>query len=178
MKPLLLLPLLLFLALGALLFTGMDENRDPSLVPSPLISKPAPDFDLPLLGNPSERLTRSDLLGQQYFLNVWGSWCPGCQTEHNFIAALADRGPLPVYGLNWKDDATQALAWLEHFGNPYAANLYDPEGDVAIDFGVYGAPETFLINADGTIAAKFIGPLYEQAYQETFAHLVQDPVGK
>lgn len=170
MKLKLLLPLVLFLLLGALLASGI--GKDPSIVPSPLIAKPAPPFELAILGREPETVSRDDLLGTQYLLNVWGSWCPACRIEHDFITELAQKGPVPVYGLNWKDDRAEALRWLEFFGDPYVASAYDPTGRVGIDFGVYGAPETFLIGADGTILQKHIGPLNREEFDIKFAPLI------
>lgn len=166
----LLLPLLVFLLLGALLASGI--GKDPSIVPSPLIAKPAPSFELEILGREPETVSRDDLLGTQYLLNVWASWCPACRIEHDFITELSRNGPVPVYGLNWKDDRAEALRWLEFFGDPYVASAYDRSGRVGIDFGVYGAPETFLIGADGSILQKHIGPLNREEFDIKFAPLI------
>jgi cytochrome c biogenesis protein CcmG/thiol:disulfide interchange protein DsbE len=154
------IPVVLFAALAALLLAGL--GNDPKKVPSPLIGKPAPSFDLPLLGDESQRLRTSDLLGQVWVLNVWGSWCPACIDEHASVTALAKSGVAPVYGLNWKDQPENASAWLKRFGNPYTAVLSDLSGSTGIDWGVYGAPETFLIDPQGKIRYKHIGPLTPQ----------------
>ncbi len=173
MKLRLILPLLAFVALGLLLKSGI--GKDPTLVPSPLINKAAPAFDLPLLADLQQRLTRDDLLGQPYLLNVWGSWCPECQVEHPYITRLTQRGEIAVYGLNWRDELADARKWLEFFGDPYQAVLHDPDGRTGVDFGVYGAPETFLISADGRVLAKHVGALSEPVYQRVFAPLLKAP---
>ncbi|MFK7956709.1 MAG: DsbE family thiol:disulfide interchange protein [Lysobacterales bacterium] len=167
----LVLPLLAFVGLGWLLKSGI--GKDPTQVPSPLISKPAPAFDLPLLSDLNQRLSKGDLLGKPYLLNVWASWCPGCQVEHPYIEQLANRGEIPVYGLNWRDETDDARRWLEYFGDPYQAVLHDLDGRTGVDFGVYGAPETFLIGADGTVLAKHIGEMTEDIYQSLFVPLIK-----
>jgi len=154
-----LLPFLIFLLLGALLAIGLTIADRKTELPSPLIGKPMPEFSLPVLGQPGVEVTRAELVGQPFLLNVWASWCVTCRVEHPVIDALAKSGQLPVIGLNYRDEAGDALAWLEHFGNPYALNLADVSGRTAIDFGVYAAPESFLVDAKGQIVFKHIGAL-------------------
>jgi cytochrome c biogenesis protein CcmG/thiol:disulfide interchange protein DsbE len=152
-----LLPLLMAIALGVLLFAGL--GKDPKIIPSPLIDKPAPVFDLPELNQPDLRITNSTFAGQPYLLNVWASWCAVCQIEHPVIEALAREGIVRVVGLNWKDQPQDAKRWLAQFGNPYTDVPADVSGQVGIDFGVYGAPETFLIDPQGVIRFKHVGEL-------------------
>lgn len=156
-----LLPLIVFLALGSLLFAGvrLSETRNPNEIPSPLIGKPVPDFALPLLHEPDRVVTRSDLLGKPYVLNVWGSWCPSCRIEHPFVEALARSGRIRVIGFNYKDERDDALRWLGQFGNPYEFSLVDRDGRKAIDFGVTAAPETFVVDALGIVRFKQTGPV-------------------
>jgi cytochrome c biogenesis protein CcmG/thiol:disulfide interchange protein DsbE len=155
------LPLLVFIALGGLLFAGvrLSGTRNPNEIPSPLIGKPAPDFALPLLHEPGRIVTRADLLGKPYVLNVWGSWCPSCRIEHPLVEALARSGRIRVIGFNYKDDRDDALRWLDQFGNPYEFSLVDREGRKAIDFGVTAAPETFVVDAQGIVRYKQTGPI-------------------
>jgi len=152
-----LLPLAIFALLGGLLWSGL--GKDPRLVPSPLIGKPAPAFDLPELRDATMRVSKVALLGQPYLLNVWGSWCFACTEEHPVLVELAGRKLLPIVGLNWKDEPADATRWLARFGDPYAHIAQDREGRTAIDFGVYGAPESFLVDARGVIRWKHVGPL-------------------
>lgn len=166
------LPLVVFALIGALLFTGL--GRDPDLVPSPLIGKPMPEFNLPLLHDPDERITRAELVGNGPFIvNVWGSWCYACQIEHDALTRLAQSGRVPVYGLNYKDRREDALRWLGQFGDPWAFHLYDLEGRVSMDFGVYGAPETYVMDGTGTIHYKHIGPLNDKIVAEKILPLVE-----
>lgn len=151
------LPLTALLALGALLYSGI--GRDPSVLPSPLIGKPTPAFELPLLEAPERRIARDDLLGAPYLLNVFASWCATCQLEHPVLKAFADSGQVRIVGLNWKDTPDAAKRWLSRHGNPYALVLVDEVGGVGIDLGVYGTPESFLIDADGVIRWKHVGEL-------------------
>lgn len=153
------LPLVGFLALAVLLAAGvwMSRRPDRDVLPSPLINKPAPEFALPVLHEPGRVVTAKELRGQPYVLNVWGSWCPGCRDEHPVITRFAETKRVRVIGYNWKDDRTDALAWLEQFNNPYWLVLADEEGRTAIDFGIYGAPETFLVDGKGVIRWKFVG---------------------
>lgn len=167
----LVLPLLVFVMIGGLLYAGLGRN--PDIVPSPLIDKPAPQFSLPLLNKPEQRVSRTDLLGRPYLLNVWASWCYACRLEHDVITDIARSGRVAVYGLNYKDRREDAQRWLDQFGNPYAFSLYDLEGRTAMDFGVYKAPETFIIDADGTIRYKHIGPLSPEIVQRDILPLIE-----
>lgn len=171
MKLRLLLPLAVFAILGGLFYVGL--NRDPSLVPSPLIDKPAPDFSLPTVASDDKHISKADLLGQVYLLNVWASWCYACRLEHEVVTELASTHRVPVYGLNYNDKRDDAQRWLDQFGDPYLASLYDPDATVSIDFGVYGAPETFLIDRTGTIRYKYIGPLTPDVVNGEILPLVQ-----
>ncbi len=157
-----LLPLLAFVALFWLLYQGI--GKDPKIVPSPLIGKPAPDFSLPTLSG-DRTLSKADLLGQAYLLNVWGSWCPNCRVEHPHIQSIVDAGLIDVYGFNYMDDHANAEAWLQRFGNPYTAVLVD-DGKTSIDFGVYGAPETFFIDAQGVVRHKVVGEVNPRVIEE------------
>jgi cytochrome c biogenesis protein CcmG/thiol:disulfide interchange protein DsbE len=160
------LPLVVLAALVAVLAVGL--RRDPSYVPSPLVGKPAPDFDLPRLDGPAARLAKADLLGDVSLVNVWGTWCVGCRQEHPFLNELARSGEIRIFGLNWKDDPVLARRWLEQLGNPYAAVAVDEDGRAAIDWGVYGAPETFLLDASGNVLYKHIAPLDDEVWQREF----------
>ncbi len=153
----LLVPLALFFGLGLLLFMGL--GKDPGVVPSVLIDKAAPSFSLPKLNASEQTLSRESLLGKPYLLNVWASWCFACRVEHPVVTDLARSGLIAVYGLNYKDEPADANRWLAEYGDPYAGIAQDLSGRVAIDFGVYGAPESFLIDAKGIIRHKVIGPL-------------------
>ena len=165
------LPLAAFLALGALLWSGI--GKDTRLIPSPLIDKPAPDFSLPTLQDSGRQISKQGLLGRPYLLNVWGSWCPACRVEHAYITEIARSGLIPVYGLNWKDSRSEALRWLQTYGNPYVGSAYDESGRTGIDFGVYGAPETFLIDAQGKILEKHIGPLDSYVFDAKFRDKIE-----
>lgn len=159
-------PLLLFVALGIFLFVGL--YRDPRYVPSPLIGKPAPEFTLPSLQDASYPVSSKELLGQPWVLNVWGTWCAGCRQEHDTLLAIAAQKAVPLVGLNWKDDNGLAQQWLAQLGNPYAVIAEDREGRTAIDWGVYGAPETFLIGPDGIVLYKHIAPMTLEVWQKEF----------
>ncbi len=159
-------PFGLFLALGAFLFVGL--HRDPSYVPSPLIGKPAPEFSLPSLQDAAYPVATKDLKGQTWVLNVWGTWCGGCRQEHDVLLEIARQNAVPLIGLNWKDDNAAAQGWLRELGNPYAAVAEDNIGRVAIDWGVYGAPETFLIGPDGIVLYKHIAPMTLEDWNKEF----------
>ena len=155
------LPLLVVLALGLLLAVGIRLSRNPNreALPSPLVGKPAPQFALPVLHEPGRLVTSSDLLGSPYLLNVWGSWCPACREEHPVLTRFAETKRVRVIGYNLKDEHADALQWLEQYGNPYFMVLADYEGKPAIDWGIYGAPETFLVDGAGIVRWKHVGPL-------------------
>ena len=152
-----LLPVLIFLALGILLAAGLKIADHKTELPSPLIGKKIPEFSLPLLGQDDVTITHDELIGAPFLLNVWASWCVTCRVEHPVIEALASSGLLRVVGLNYRDETADALAWLDHFGNPYELNIVDITGRTAIDFGVYAAPESFLVDPNGNIVFKQIG---------------------
>ncbi|MEL6869075.1 MAG: DsbE family thiol:disulfide interchange protein [Pseudomonadota bacterium] len=160
-------PLGIFLALTGLFVVGL--KNDPTYIPSPLLAQPLPSFTLASLADPNEQVKSTDLGGRPTLLNVWGSWCYNCRVEHDFLMQLTRNGVIDIYGLNWKDPRADAQAWLARYGDPYVASGHDEEGRVAIDFGVYGAPETFLIDGDGTIVYKHIGPLSADIWANDFA---------
>lgn len=152
---------LAFAALLALLAWGVLRSDDPAreALPSALLDKPAPELDLPLLHDPQQRLRLSDLRGQPFVLNVWGSWCPECRVEHPVIARFAYTRKVRFVGYNLKDEREDALRWLEQYDNPYSDVIVDRDGRTAIDWGIYGAPETFLVDAEGIIRWKHVGPV-------------------
>lgn len=163
-------PLALFVAVVA--FLAMGLQRDPSHVPSPLVGKPAPEFTLPSLKAPDRTVSRADLLGRVTLLNAWATWCVSCRQEHPLLVEIARNGTA-VYGLNYKDNRDDALRWLERLGDPYIASAYDPDGRVGIDFGVYGLPETFLLDAEGNVAYKHIGPLTPEVWEQKMLPIVR-----
>jgi len=169
-----LLPLLVFLVLGGLLFAGiqLSKHEDPSVLPSPLIGKRAPAFALPNLLAPGRLVRNSDLAGAPYVLNVWGSWCVNCQEEHPVVTALAARGIVKVVGYNSHDEPADAQHWLAQFGNPYALIVADTDGRTAIDWGIYGAPETFLVDAQGIVRWKYVGPLTDDVVDQQLIPLL------
>jgi cytochrome c biogenesis protein CcmG/thiol:disulfide interchange protein DsbE len=156
MKAKFLVPLAIFLVLAGFLGYGLTLN--PREVPSPLIDKPAPGFSLARLEAPGQPFGTEDMRGKVWLLNVWASWCVSCRQEHPQLVALARQG-VPVIGLNYKDERDAALKWLKDHGNPYAQTVADPDGRIGIDYGVYGTPETFLIDRGGVIRYKHIGPV-------------------
>lgn len=161
-----LVPLVVFLILIPIFMIGL--TRDPSEVPSPFIDEQAPTFELPSLKDPNRRVGSADYQGQVALVNVWATWCVGCRQEHAFLLELAESQDIPIYGLNWRDNRADALRWLDALGDPYEFSAYDADGRVGIDWGVYGAPETFLISADGIVLYKHLGPLDEQIWQKEF----------
>ena len=166
-----LIPLALFAVLA--LFLGAGLNLNPREVPSPLIGKPAPEFKLPQLHDASATVSRQDLMGQVWILNVWASWCVACRVEHPLLVEFAKMGVVPMYGLNYKDKRADAIGWLNKFGNPYTRSLSDTEGLVGIDFGVYGVPETFVIDKEGVIRFKQIGPVTPEVLRDDIIPLVR-----
>lgn len=166
-----LLPLGVFLGLVVFLAAGL--KLDPKEVPSPLIDKPAPAFSLTRLDNPTQTIRRDDLLGKVWMLNVWASWCVACREEHPLLVEFARKKMLPIYGLNYKDERVAGLKWLANFGNPYDASLFDQDGRVGIDWGVYGVPETFIIDRQGVVRFKHIGPLTPDVIQTRIEPLLR-----
>jgi cytochrome c biogenesis protein CcmG/thiol:disulfide interchange protein DsbE len=166
-----LLPLGLFVVLLGFLAVGL--KLDPREVPSPLIGKPAPAFSLARLDDPSQKLAKQDLLGKVWMLNVWASWCVACREEHPILVEYAKRKTVAVYGLNYKDQRPDAQRWLANFGNPYDASISDTDGKVGIDFGVYGVPETFVVDKQGTVRYKQIGPITPDVLAEKIEPLLK-----
>lgn len=165
-----LIPFAVFIVLAGFLAAGLKLN--PREVPSPLIGKPAPAFALPLLSDPAKTLSPADLRGQVWLLNVWASWCASCRQEHEILLDLARRGAAPVYGLDYKDQPEAARAWLARLGNPYTAVIVDADGRTGIDYGVYGVPETYVIDKQGIIRHKHTGPLTAQGVKEKILPLI------
>ncbi len=166
-----LIPLAIFVVLVA--FLGLGLGLNPREVPSPLIGKPAPAFQLAQLHQPDRSFAQIDMLGKVWLLNVWASWCVSCRQEHPLLLELANSNAVPLYGLNYKDQRDEALTWLAQFGDPYALSISDRDGRVGIDFGVYGVPETFVIDKAGVIRYKQIGPLTPEALKDKILPLVR-----
>lgn len=161
-----LIPLGVFLALVGLLIAGLQTGDERKLVRSPLVGKPLPEFTLPGLHDTDSSTSRADLLGRPFILNVWGSWCWACRVEHPFVERLGKEAPIDLVGFNWKDEREDALDWIGQFGDAWDRHLVDVEGKVAIDLGVYGAPETFLIDDEGIIRHKHIGPIDATVFED------------
>lgn len=171
MKAKFLIPLAVFLVLVGFLAVGLGLK--PSEVPSPLIGKPAPQFSLPKLSDPSKTFSPTDMKGQVWLLNVWASWCVACKQEHPVLMELARKNIVPIVGLDYKDQRDPALEFLRRGGDPYLLSAVDESGRVGIDYGVYGVPETFLIDKQGIIRYKHIGPITPKSLQETILPLVE-----
>ena len=166
------LPLLAFVVLVGFLAAGL--KLDPREVPSPLIGKPAPAFALTRLDDANQTIRREDMLGKVWMLNVWASWCAACREEHPHLVAFAKTKAMPILGLNYKDTRKDGLGWLARFGDPYDASLFDNDGRVGIDFGVYGVPETFVIDKQGVIRFKQIGPITPTILQTRVVPLLKE----
>lgn len=166
-----LLPLVVFVVLAVALAAGL--SHDPHELPSPLVGKPAPAFRLPLLEPAGATLAPADLRGKVWLLNVWASWCAACRSEHGVLADFAAHSPVPVYGLNYKDDASAARAWLQRMGDPYAASLIDADGRVGVDYGVYGVPETFVIDRAGVVRYRQVGPVTAEVIERRIVPLLK-----
>ncbi|MBI2993753.1 MAG: DsbE family thiol:disulfide interchange protein [Gammaproteobacteria bacterium] len=171
-----LIPVCVFAALIALLALGL--RFDPSRVPSPFIDQPVPSFTLPRLHEPDRTISPADLRGEVTLLNVWASWCVACRYEHALLLQLAREPGVRIYGLNYKDTHEDALRWLEAMGDPYVASGFDADGQVGIDLGVYGVPETFVVDRDGIIRHKHIGPLTEEQVRDTLLPLLDSLRGE
>jgi cytochrome c biogenesis protein CcmG/thiol:disulfide interchange protein DsbE len=165
------LPLIVFLVIAGFLAIGL--RLDPREVPSPFIGKPAPPFTLPQLHKPEATISPAEMKGQVWLLNVWASWCTSCRAEHEVVTRLAATGEVPIVGLNYKDERDAALGWLRRLGDPYKASAVDAQGDVGIDWGVYGVPETFVIDKQGIVQHKHIGPVTDKSVSETILPLVR-----
>jgi cytochrome c biogenesis protein CcmG/thiol:disulfide interchange protein DsbE len=164
-----------FILLVGLLAVGLRLN--PREVPSPLIGKPAPGFQLPLLNAPDKTFSQKDMLGKVWILNVWASWCPPCLVEHPVVSELARSGIAPVIGLNYKDVREDALPWLKRNGDPYQLTVFDDAGRIGIDYGVYGVPETYVIDQKGVIRYKHIGPLTPEVAENKLRPLIRELSG-
>jgi cytochrome c biogenesis protein CcmG/thiol:disulfide interchange protein DsbE len=167
-----LIPLALFLVLVVFLAIGL--TRDPREIPSPLIGKPAPLFTAPILHTPDKQFSSKDMLGKVWLLNTWASWCVACRQEHPLFMTFAKIKNLPVIGLDYKDKDADGLQWLTRYGNPYDLAITDQDGRIGIDFGVYGVPETFLIDKAGVIRYKHIGPVTEEALRDKILPLIRE----
>ena len=159
-------PVIVFAIMIPIFVIGLGRNK--SELPSPLLNQQAPQFALPSLLNPDVTVGSESYAGEVTLVNVWATWCGGCRTEHAYLMELASRGEVPIFGFNWRDQRLPALEFLQQLGNPYTETAYDEDGRVGIDWGVYGAPETFLIGADGTVLYKHITPMTERVWQEKF----------
>lgn len=166
------LPLVVFLVLAAFLFVGLGLN--PHEVPSPLIDKPAPAFNLPQLHDTNKKFTTEEMKGKVWLLNVWASWCVSCREEHPILMSLAEQKIVPIYGLDYKDKKEDGEAWLRQGGDPYTLIAMDRDGRVGIDYGVYGVPETYVIDKQGIIRYKQIGPVTHQSLREKILPLVAE----
>jgi cytochrome c biogenesis protein CcmG, thiol:disulfide interchange protein DsbE len=164
------LPLVVFLVLVGFLYVGLGLN--PHEVPSPLIGKPAPAFTLPQLHEPSRNFSAADMKGKVWLFNVWASWCESCKDEHPVLLALAQQNVVPIYGLDYKDKREDAEAWLHQAGNPYTLVASDADGRTGINYGVYGVPETYVIDKQGIIRFKQIGPITPDNLRQTILPLV------
>lgn len=160
------IPLVVFFVMGGMLFKGL--SLDPNDLPSVLIDKPMPEFSLPSLHDQTVLLDQNVLKGQSYLLNIWGTWCPSCRYEHPYLVELSKMG-IPIVGINWRDDADAAKALLKKTGDPYTQNIFDEEGVLAMALGVTGAPETFIVDAEGVIRYKRTGVVNEEIWTSTMA---------
>jgi len=160
------IPIVVFVVLGVLLAVGLKIADKKGDLPSPLIGKPMPEFSLPLLGEPGVVVDSEDFRGRPILVNFWASWCVTCRVEHPVIEQLSRMGALDIIGMNFRDEAPDAQAWLQRYGNPYTMIIHDRDGRTSIDFGVYAAPESFLVDADGIIVYKQLGALTPEAINE------------
>jgi len=165
------IPLILFIILAVFLAVGLNLN--PHDIPSPFINKPAPVFSAPKLTTPTEKLSTGDLKGQVWLFNVWASWCVSCRAEHPVLNELAKQQAVTIIGLNYKDEADDAKKWLDTLGNPYNVSIMDQDGRIGIDWGVYGVPETFVVDKKGVIRLKFTGPVTPETIQQTLLPLIK-----
>ncbi len=172
MKARFLIPLLLFAVIAIFLALGL--KLDPREVPSPLIGKPAPGFSLPSLDDPQKMVSNEDFKGKIWLFNVWATWCVSCRAEHETLVNLNNQIDVPIVGLDWKDETAAAQQWLQSLGNPYEAVAFDTSGRTAIDWGVYGAPETYIIDQHGIIRYKHIGPLTDEILRDKILPFIKE----
>jgi cytochrome c biogenesis protein CcmG/thiol:disulfide interchange protein DsbE len=163
-----LIPGIVFLLLAGVLYVAVQHSPNKSTMQSALLGKPAPEFDLPTLGSDTARLTKAQLAGRPWVLNVWGTWCVECRVEHEVLLAIARQGAVPLVGLNWKDDDAAARQWLAQLGDPYSVTAVDRDGRAAIEFGVYGAPETFFIDERGIVQYRHVGAMTADVWEREF----------
>jgi cytochrome c biogenesis protein CcmG/thiol:disulfide interchange protein DsbE len=166
------LPFVIFVVIAGFLLVGLNLN--PREVPSPLIDKPAPPFSVPQLLEPEKQFSPADMKGKVWLLNVWSSWCVTCKEEHPLLVALARQNIVPIYGLDYKDKRADGMAWLSQAGNPYVLSAVDLDGRVGIDYGVYGVPETYLIDKQGIIRYKQIGAITVQSLKEKILPMIKE----
>lgn len=167
-----LIPLIMFLAIAGVLAIGLTLDSD--RVPSPLIDKPMPAFTLPVVDSPDSTVSPADFQGSPWLLNVWATWCVSCKAEHDVLMEAARRHDTTIVGLDYKDDREAALEWLRERGDPYVTSAYDPDGRTGIDLGVYGVPETYVVDADGIIRYKHIGPVTREDMRERILPLLSE----
>jgi len=170
-KLVLFIPLIVFLGLGVFLYKGLFLN--PQQLDSALEGKPVPAFSLEKLDSPGQMISNEDLKGKVSMLNVWATWCPSCKYEHPFLLMLSRKNIVPIYGINYRDEREPALQELKYKGNPYALSIFDKDGRLGLDLGVYGAPETFLVDHKGIIRFRFAGPVDQRVWDETLYPMVQ-----
>lgn len=170
---LMLLPLAIFLVVAVFLYRGLF--LDPTELPSALIGKPLPSFSLPSVEDPQRLITADDIKGKPALVNVWATWCVACKVEHPVLNQLAKQG-VTIYGVNYKDDNAAAQKWLREFHDPYQLNISDAQGTLGLDLGVYGAPETFIVDKQGIIRHKYVGVIDERVWREQIAALYQELV--
>jgi cytochrome c biogenesis protein CcmG/thiol:disulfide interchange protein DsbE len=163
-----LIPAAIFLALAGVLYIGVVHSPNKSTMQSALLGKPVPEFELPVLGSPGLTLKKAQLAGRPWVLNVWGTWCAACRDEHEVLLAISRQNVVPLIGLDWKDEDEAATEWLKQLGNPYSVVAVDRDGRTAIDFGVYGAPETFFIDASGRVQYRHVGPMTAEVWEREF----------
>ncbi|MFI3245764.1 MAG: DsbE family thiol:disulfide interchange protein [Ferrimonas sp.] len=170
-RALLFVPLLIFVTLSIFLFKGLYLN--PSALESVLVGKPLPEFELPQLANEQRLITQQDFAGEPYLINVWATWCPSCKYEHPFLNKLSAAGEIPIFGINYRDERELALRYLQQSGDPYTFSVFDQQGTLAFDMGVYGAPETFVVDHNGIVRKRFAGVLEPKVWEQEFMPLIE-----
>ncbi len=163
----------LFVLLGLMVFFVIGLGLNPRLLPSPLINQPAPEFSLPSLNDPDKLISQADFKGDVSLLNIWATWCTSCRQEHSILMSITESNVAPIYGLLYKDQPENAIVWLEKYGNPYKANAVDMDGRVSIEWGSYGTPETFIIDKEGIIRYKHVGPISQHVWHNTLLPMIQ-----